>query len=59
LQSLIGLTVYHFASGEFGEELMGQSLFSPAHVRKRKDEVKALLHHGLVAGGAPRRRDTH
>src|SRR5262245_52886041 len=27
LQSLVGLTVYHFASGEFGEEMFGQSLF--------------------------------
>src|SRR5262249_16979171 len=25
LQSLVGLTVYHFASGEFGDELLGQS----------------------------------
>jgi AcrR family transcriptional regulator len=51
LQSLVGLTVYHFASGEFGEELVGQSLFEPAQVRRRKDEIKALLHHGLVARG--------
>jgi TetR/AcrR family transcriptional regulator len=48
LQSLVGLTVYHFASGEFGEELVGQSLFSAAEVRRRKQEVKALLHHGLT-----------
>jgi TetR/AcrR family transcriptional regulator, acrAB operon repressor len=52
LQSLVGLTVYHFASGEFGEELVGQSLFAPAQVRKRKEEVKALLHYGLVARGS-------
>lgn len=52
LQSLVGLTVYHFASGEFGEELVGQSLFAPAQVRKRKEEIKALLHHGLVARGS-------
>lgn len=48
LQSLVGLTVYHFASGEFGEEVLGQSPFEPALVRRRKEEVKALLHHGLV-----------
>jgi AcrR family transcriptional regulator len=52
LQSLVGLTVYHFASGEFGDELVGQSVFAPAQVRQRKQEVKALLHHGLVARGA-------
>jgi len=54
LQSLIGLTVYHFASGEFGEEMFGQSLFSPALVRKRKEEVKALIHHGLIGRGSRR-----
>ena len=52
LQSLVGLTVYHFASGEFGDELVGQSLFAPAQVKKRKQEVKALLHFGLVARGS-------
>jgi AcrR family transcriptional regulator len=57
LQSLVGLTVYHFASGEFGEEMFGQSLFAPALVRKRKEEVKALLHHGLIAHGSGRRGD--
>jgi TetR/AcrR family transcriptional regulator len=50
LQSIAGLTVYHFASGEFGEELVGQPLFSVTEVRRRKQEVKALLHHGLTAG---------
>ncbi len=54
LQSLVGLIVYHFASGEFGEEMFGQSLFTPALVRKRKEEVKALLHHGLIAAGSGR-----
>ena len=51
LQSLVGLTVYHFASGEFGEEMFGQSLFAPNVVRKRKDAVKSLLHFGLVGHG--------
>ncbi len=49
MQSLVGLIVYHFASGEFGEELTGQSLFSAKAVRKRKQEVKMLLHGGLMA----------
>jgi len=51
LQSLVGLTVYHFASGEFGEELVGQSLFTPAEIKRRKQEVKALVHSGLTARG--------
>jgi TetR/AcrR family acrAB operon transcriptional repressor len=50
LQSLIGLTVFHFASGELGEELLGHSLFSPAEVKRRKLEIKALLRHGLATG---------
>ena len=54
LQTLIGATVYHFASGEFGEGLFGRPLFSAELVRRRKDEVKALMHAGLaVAPDAP------
>ena len=49
LQTLIGATVYHFASGEFGDEMIGRPLFSASEVRRRKDEVKGLLHRGLVA----------
>jgi AcrR family transcriptional regulator len=48
LQTLIGAMVYHFASGEFGDEMIGRPLFSATEVRRRKDEVKALLHRGLV-----------
>lgn len=53
LQTLIGATVYHFASGEFGEGLFGHPLFSAEAVRRRKAEVKALLHEGIAAPGAP------
>jgi AcrR family transcriptional regulator len=49
MQTLIGATVYHFASGEFGEGLLGGSLFSAEEVRRRKEELRALLHHGLMA----------
>jgi len=49
IQTLIGATVYHFASGEFGEELIGSPLLSGDEVRGRKDHLKALLHHGLGA----------
>lgn len=49
VQTLIGATVYHFASGDFGETLIGASLMSSEQVRRRKDELKALLHHGLAA----------
>jgi AcrR family transcriptional regulator len=49
LQSVIGMTIYHFASGEFGTELLGRPMFAAAEVKRRKDEIKALLHHGMVA----------
>jgi len=58
LQSLIGLIVYHFASGEFGEEMFGRSLFTPALVRERKEAVKALIHTGLMARGPVRRGES-
>jgi TetR/AcrR family transcriptional regulator len=49
LQTLIGATVYHFASGEFGEQVLGGPLLSAEAVRRRKDELKAFLRHGLAA----------
>jgi AcrR family transcriptional regulator len=48
VQSIIGATVFHFASGEFGEELIGRPLFAGSEVRRRKLEVKALVRHGLL-----------
>lgn len=52
LQSLIGIVVYHFASGEFGDEIIGRSIFERREVERRKQEVRNFLHYGL-AGGAP------
>jgi len=49
LQTLIGAAVFHFASGEFGEELCGRSVFAPSEVRRRKNELKALVRRGLLA----------
>ena len=46
--SIIGATVFHFASGEFGEEVIGRPLYSTSEIRRRKQEVKALFRHGLV-----------
>jgi AcrR family transcriptional regulator len=53
LQTLIGAVVYHFASGEFGETVIGAPLFSAGAVRRRKEEVKQLLFRGLLAPPAP------
>jgi len=49
LQTLIGATVYHFASGDFGNEMLGRPLFSASEVRRRKTEVRALIRRGLLA----------
>ena len=50
LQSLIGMTVYHFASGEFGDDLLRHPVYSAAEVRRRKQHVFSFLEHGLAAG---------
>jgi hypothetical protein len=49
VQTLIGATVYHFASGEFGENLLGGPLISSEAVRRRKTELVRMLQHGLLA----------
>jgi AcrR family transcriptional regulator len=55
VQTLIGATVYHLASGEFGEKLVGSPLLSAEAVRQRKAEVKKFLHQGLLLTAAPPR----
>src|SRR5882724_4148296 len=49
LLNLVGLTVFPFASGEFGAEVLGKDLFDAAEVRRRKRELRDLLRFGLVA----------
>jgi len=51
LLSLIGIVVFHFASAEFGAEVLGRDIFDAAEVRRRKREVRDLLRFGLVAQG--------
>lgn len=48
LQSLIGATVHPLATGRFGEELIGGSLFAPDQVSRRKATLGALIHTGIV-----------
>jgi AcrR family transcriptional regulator len=48
VQTLIGAALYHFASGELGESLLGAPLLSAESIRARKAEIKAFLHHGLA-----------
>ena len=49
LQTLIGAIVFHFASGEFGDEMFGRSLFAATEVRRRKIELKSMVLRGLAA----------
>ena len=48
IQSLVGMTVFHFASGEFGETLFGQSVFSAEEVRARKAHVRSFIDRALA-----------
>lgn len=50
VQTLIGATIYHFASGEVGEAVLGRSPFSAEEVSRRKRELIALLRHGIFRG---------
>jgi AcrR family transcriptional regulator len=55
IQTLVGATIYHFASGEIGEGLLGRPLLSAEAVRERRDEIKRFMRHGLLpAGAAPK-----
>src|SRR5262245_33977164 len=49
LQTLIGMTVFHFATGDFGEDVLGAPLYSAAEVRKRKEHVATFLDSALRA----------
>ncbi len=48
VQTLVGTCVYPFASGEFGDELLGRPIFSAEAVRARREEVRAFVHFGLA-----------
>jgi len=53
VQTLIGATVYHFASAEVGEGILGKPLFSAEAVAERKAELISMLRHGLAAPASP------
>jgi len=46
--TLVGATVFPFASGEFGREVLGKDIFDPGEVRRRKREVRDLVRQGLA-----------
>jgi AcrR family transcriptional regulator len=49
LQTLLGGLVFHFASGEFGDELLGQPVYSAAEIRRHKTFLISYIQHGLAA----------
>jgi AcrR family transcriptional regulator len=54
-QTIVGSAVFHFASGEFGESILGGSLFSADAVARRRDEQRAFFHNALVRDAGPGR----
>ncbi len=49
LLSVIGAITFHFSSGELGEALLGESVFSHPAVERRRREVSEFIRRGLVA----------
>jgi len=48
LLTLVGATVFPFASGDFGQQVLRKDIFDPGEVRRRKREVRDLLRLGLA-----------
>jgi AcrR family transcriptional regulator len=53
VQSLIGASVYHFASAEVGERILGGPLFGAGAVASRRRELMGLFLNGLAARPGP------
>jgi len=49
LQSIVGMLVYHFASGELGEEVLGAPVYAPAEIQRFKAFVVTFIENGLSA----------
>jgi AcrR family transcriptional regulator len=49
VQSIIGAVVFHFASGDVGDALIGESIFSATAVERRHEEVSRFIRRGLLA----------
>ncbi|MCP3985133.1 MAG: TetR/AcrR family transcriptional regulator [bacterium] len=48
-QSLIGVLLFHFASGGFGDEILGRPVFSATEIRRHKEFVLSFIETGLSA----------
>ncbi len=49
IQTTIGAIVFHFASGELGEAMIGEPIFSGSAVERRRREVSEFIRRGLLA----------
>lgn len=49
IQSVIGTLVFHFASGDLGEAMIGEPIFSGSAVDRRRREVSEFIRRGLLA----------
>lgn len=49
LQTTIGALVFHFASGALGDALIGESIFSPPAIARRRKEVAEFIRRGFLA----------
>jgi len=47
IQTLIGMTLFHFASGDLGEDLLGESVFEPKQIQLRREHIRHYLDHVL------------
>jgi AcrR family transcriptional regulator len=47
--NVIGTLVFYFASGDLGEALIGESIFSHSAVSRRRREVSEFIRRGLLA----------
>ncbi len=49
IQTVIGAILFHFASGDLGEALVGEPIFSGSAVTRRRQEVTEFIRRGLLA----------
>ena len=49
IQTTIGAIVFHFASGDLGETMIGEPIFSGNAVERRQHEVAEFIRRGLLA----------
>jgi hypothetical protein len=47
--NVVGTLVFYFASGDLGEGLVGESIFSHSAVSRRRREVSQFIRGGLLA----------